>query len=162
MTEAVRAANPMIENYVEGKAVDLDVEKKVLSVQLAHLLEDTRSGDPPIGEIKYDKLVVAVGCKVMTSIVPGAEEHCYKLKSCDDARKLRTAVGECLEFASRPSVAPDSTISDEEAKERSDARRKRLTWVIIGGGKSLQDHCLELNEGGPSRHFTHLFFQFFS
>ena len=135
MTEAVRSANPMIENYIEGKAVDLDVEKKILRVKLEHLLEDTRSGDPSFSEIKYDKLVVAVGCKVMTSIVPGAEEYCYKLKSCDDARKLRTAVGECLEFASRPSVAPDSTIPAEEANKRSEARRKRLTWVIIGGGE---------------------------
>lgn len=134
MTEAVRASNPLIENYIEGKAVDIDVENKVLQVKLEHLLEDTRSGESPISEIKYDKLVVAVGCKVMTRIVPGAEEYCYKLKSCDDARKLRTAVGECLEYASRPCVAPDSTVSAEVAAARKEARRKRLTWVIIGGG----------------------------
>ena len=136
MTEAIRAANPMIENYIEGKAVDVDVENKVLHVKLQDLLEDTRSGEAPVREIAYDKLVVAVGCKPMTHIVPGAEEYCYKLKTAEDARKLRTAVGECLEFASRPSVAPDSTLTDEEAANRAEARRKRLTWVIIGGGKS--------------------------
>ena len=137
IVEAVRAANPSIENYIEGKAVGIDVENRVLRFKLESLLEDTREGDPPMGEIQYDKLVVAVGCKVMTSIVPGAEEYCYKLKSCDDARKLRTAVGECLEFASRPCVAPDSTLSPEEAESRSLARRKRLTWVIIGGGERV-------------------------
>jgi len=144
MTEAVRAANPMIENYVEGKAVDIDIESQVLKVKLEHLLKDTRniggtkdSNDEPVSlmrEIHYDKLVVAVGCKVMTSIVPGAEEYCYKLKTCDDARRLRTAIGECLEYASQPGVSPLSDLSEQEARKRKEARRKRLTWVIIGGG----------------------------
>jgi hypothetical protein len=34
MTEAVRAANPMIEEYVEGKATDINVEKKTITVKL--------------------------------------------------------------------------------------------------------------------------------
>jgi NADH dehydrogenase FAD-containing subunit len=138
MTEAIRAANPLIENYIEGKAVDIDLEKQILSVQLSSLLEDTRSGEPPLSEIHYDKLVVAVGCKVLDTFVPGADKHCYKLKSCDDARKLRTAIGECLEFGSRPCVAPpsekDPMITEEEIMQRAEIRRKRLTWVIVGAG----------------------------
>ena len=134
MTEAARAANPLIENYIEAKAIDVDVVNKTLKIKLETLLEDTRSGEPPISEIQYDKLVVAVGCKVLDTIVKGADKYCYKLKSCEDARKLRAAIGECLEFGSRPCVAPDSTISKEEAQERQKLRRMRLTWVIVGAG----------------------------
>jgi len=134
MTEAVRAANPMIENYIEGKAIDVDVERKSVKVQLQSLLEDSRVGDPPTIDLPYDKLVVGVGCKVADARVPGAAKYAYKLKSCEDARKLRVAIGECLEYASRPEVAPKRNIADMEAAIRQEARRKRLTFCIVGGG----------------------------
>ena len=134
MTEAVRAANPLIENFIEGKAIDIDVDRQILTVKLQDLMEDTRSGEPPLDEIKYDKLVVAVGCKVLDTFVPGADKFTYKLKTTEDARKLRTAIGECLEFGSRPCVAPDSRETKEENLARKELRRKRLTWVIVGAG----------------------------
>jgi hypothetical protein len=87
MTEAVRAANPMIENYLEGKAVDIDLEQKTIKVQLESLLQGLREGEPPLLEISYDKLIVAVGCKVADTLVPGAFENSLRLKSCDDARR---------------------------------------------------------------------------
>jgi len=43
----------------------------------------------------------------------------------DDARRLRTAVGECFEYASRPDVAGPQ--HDEE-------RTQRATFLIVGGG----------------------------
>lgn len=146
MTEAVRASNPMIENYIEGQAVDIDVEKKTIKIKMEELLEGARRGDAPVGDLPYDKLIVAVGCKVFDSFVPGASDYCYRLKSCDDARRLRTAIGECLEFGSRPCVAPDSSVSDEESKERREARLKRLTWVIIGGGPTGVELAGELSD----------------
>ena len=149
MTEAVRASNPMIENYIEGKAVDIDIQKRVLTVKLQELLKDTRPDtgeDNLLRDIHYDKLVVAVGCRVMTKIVPGAEEFCYKLKTCEDARKLRTAIGECLEFANRPGVAPGSDLSLAEASIRKLARKKRLTWVIIGGGPTGVELAGEISD----------------
>ena len=58
MTEAVRAANPMIENYIEGMATDVDLEKQTLKVKLNNLFEGIKEGRAPEIEIKYDKLVV--------------------------------------------------------------------------------------------------------
>ena len=64
MTEAVRSANGMIEEYIEGKAVGVDIEKRKVTVRLNSLLDDYREGDPPEIDLEYDHLVVAVGCKV--------------------------------------------------------------------------------------------------
>jgi len=58
MTEAVRSANPMIENYIEGMATDIDVEQQTLKVKLNSLLEGIKESGAPEIEIKYDKLVV--------------------------------------------------------------------------------------------------------
>ena len=58
MTEAVRAANPMIENYIEGMATAVDLENKTLKVQLNNLFEGIKEAKSPEIEIKYDKLVV--------------------------------------------------------------------------------------------------------
>ena len=58
MTEAVRAANPMIHNYLEGQATDIDVEQKTLKVKMNSLLEGIKESGSPELEIKYDKLVV--------------------------------------------------------------------------------------------------------
>lgn len=124
MTEAVRSANPMIENYVEGKATGVDIQNKKVTVQLNSLLDNVREGDPPTIDLDYDHLVVSVGCKVNTQKVPGAE-NALRLKTTEDAVKLRRAIGECLEYASRPDVA---------GADKAGERRKRATFVIVGGG----------------------------
>jgi len=124
MTEAVRSANGMIEEYIEGKAVGVDVDNKKVTIRLNKLLDDYREGEPPELDLEYDHLVVAVGCKVDDKGVPGASKS-LRLKSCDDARRLRTAVGECFEYASRPGVAGPQ--NDEE-------RTQRATFLIVGGG----------------------------
>jgi NADH dehydrogenase FAD-containing subunit len=52
-------------------------------------------------------------------------EKALRLKTLDDARKLRQAIGECFEYSSRPDVAgPDKT----------QERTNRATIVICGGG----------------------------
>eukprot|EP00569_Conticribra_weissflogii_P012885 CAMPEP_0171380234 /NCGR_PEP_ID=MMETSP0879-20121228/28641_1 /TAXON_ID=67004 /ORGANISM="Thalassiosira weissflogii, Strain CCMP1336" /LENGTH=623 /DNA_ID=CAMNT_0011891241 /DNA_START=145 /DNA_END=2013 /DNA_ORIENTATION=+ len=124
MTESVRSANGMIEEYIEGKAVGLDLERKKVTVKLNSLLKEFRGGDPPTLDLEYDHLVVAVGCKVDDKGVPGASKA-LRLKTCDDARRLRTAVGECFEYASRPDVA-----GPEYEKERT----QRATFLVVGGG----------------------------
>jgi Pyridine nucleotide-disulphide oxidoreductase len=134
MTEAVRAANPMIENYLEGTATDIDVQNQVLTVKLVSLLDDLREGDPPTIQVQYDKLICAVGCKVADSMVKGAYENSLRLKTCDDARRLRTAVGETFEYASRPDVKDAPNLADIERDLRREERRKRLTFAIVGGG----------------------------
>lgn len=75
-----------------------------------------------------------MGCKVADSLVPGAFENSLRLKTCDDARRLRTAVGEALEYASRPEVKDAKNLADSERDLRRAERRKRLTFAIVGGG----------------------------
>jgi NADH dehydrogenase FAD-containing subunit len=71
MTEAVRSANGMIEEYIEGKAVGVDVEKRTVRIKLNSLLDKYRECEPPEMELEYDTLVCAVGCKVDDKNVPG-------------------------------------------------------------------------------------------
>jgi len=126
MTEAVRAANPLIHEYVEGKATAVDVHNKTVTVRLNNLLKDMSDLESPTISLEYDHLVCAVGSKVDDRGVPGADKA-LRLKSTDDARKLRTAIGECFEYASRPDVAGKSP---ELVQERS----RRVTFLIVGGG----------------------------
>lgn len=146
MTEAVRAANPMIDNYIEGSATSIDIQQKILKVQLNSLLVGIREGDPPEITIAYDKLIVAVGVKVADSVVPGAFEYSLRLKTCDDARRLRTAVGEALEFASRPDVKDDPLLPTLERERRQRERRKRVTFAIVGGGPTGVELAGELTD----------------
>lgn len=138
MTEAVRASNPMIDNYIEGSATDIDVKQKVITIQLKSILDSSsnEAQSPKPIQVKYDKLIVAVGCKVADSMVPGAKEYALRLKSCDDARRLRTAIGEAFEYASRPDVRDDDgkILSQLERQARRNERQHRLTFCIVGGG----------------------------
>mmetsp|Transcript_6116 Transcript_6116/g.12256 ORF Transcript_6116/g.12256 Transcript_6116/m.12256 type:complete len:703 (+) Transcript_6116:114-2222(+) len=140
MTESVRDANPHMEDYIEGKAIDVDVHQKKVKIQLNSLLAGVEEGDPPVVEVDYDHLIVAVGNQVHDSNVPGAKERCLRLKSCEDARRLRTAIGEAFEYASRPGL------SDEE-------RTRRVTFTVIGGGPTgvelageLSDFCHDITQ----------------
>jgi NADH dehydrogenase FAD-containing subunit len=138
MTEAVRASNPMIE-FLEGKAVNVNVEEKTITVELISLLEDVYKGCPPPDpiELHYDTLICAVGTQVKTSMVPGAGQHCYYLKSCEDSRRLRAAIGEAFEYASRPDVAGPA---------HQEERRRRVTFCIVGGGPTGVELAGELSD----------------
>ena len=135
MTEAVRAANPMIDQFYEGKAIDIDPNKKTVTVQLESLLHGIKEGKTPVIDVPYDKLVVSVGCKVLDDIVPGAYKYCLRLKTIDDARLLRDSVGESFEFASRPDVSDKPMLTESEAATRREERRRRVTFTIVGGGR---------------------------
>ncbi|KAL3918313.1 MAG: hypothetical protein SGILL_004299 [Bacillariaceae sp.] len=136
MTEAVRSSNPLMEDYLEGKAVDVNVQDKTVTVKLNSLLDNVREGEPPQFDLKYDSLVVSVGCKVDGRGVPGVEKA-LRLKTLDDARQLRQAVGECFEYSSRPDVA-----GPEKTKERTD----RATIVICGGGPTGVELAGEIHD----------------
>jgi NADH dehydrogenase FAD-containing subunit len=145
MTEAVRAANPMIDGYMEGAAVDVDLERRVVRVQLNSLLDDLNDKNgptAPIIDVPYDKLVVAVGAKVADAKVPGADAHCLRLKTCEDARRLRANLGEAFEYASRLDVVGTHQQSEEQEKEK----RRRVTLLIVGGGPTGVELAGELSD----------------
>jgi NADH dehydrogenase FAD-containing subunit len=123
-------------DYLQGKAVDVDIANKKVTVKLNSLLDEVREGEPPLLELDYDHLVVSVGCKVDSKGVPGAEKA-LKLKSLDDARKLRQAIGECFEYSSRPDVA---------GPEHAEKRRERSTFLVVGGGPTGVEISGELHD----------------
>jgi len=134
MTEAVRAANPLIDDYLEGTATGVDVEEKIVRVRLSNLLEGVREEDPPELEVAYDHLICSVGCRVNDRGVPGAG-RALRLKSVDDARHLRKSIGECFEYASRPDVSGPENCAE---------RRSRATFLIVGGGPTGVELTAEL------------------
>lgn len=131
MTEAIRRSNPTIDNYIEGRAIGIDVENKEVEIQLTSLLTGVtpkrQENEPKFMKLKYDHLICAVGTQVRSSMVPGAQEYCLNLKTTQDSKLLRTAIGEALEYASRPDVRGNDPASVEE-------RRRRVRFVIVGGG----------------------------
>jgi len=143
MTEAIRASNPTIDNYIEGKAIGVDPENKELTVELTTLRnrfsEDKEDAGPSIIKLNYDYLIAAVGTQVRSSIVPGAQKYCFNLKTTQDSKLLRTAIGEALEFASRPDVRGNDLASIAE-------RRRRVRFVIIGGGPTGVELAGEIND----------------
>lgn len=146
MTEAVRAANPMISEYLEGAATAINVQDKTVTVQLNPLPEvaieeakglvngssNNQENSAPVVTLQYDNLVVAVGARVDDRGVPGAEK-CLRLKTTDDAKRLRNAVGQALEYASRPNLTPEE-------------RARRVTILIVGGGPTGVELAGELHD----------------
>ncbi|GAA5928105.1 hypothetical protein JCM3775_002818 [Rhodotorula graminis] len=84
-------------------------------------------------ELKYDKLVIAVGCYSATFGIPGVSAHAYFLKDVRDAAKIRQRILECFELACQP------TVTDDE-------RRNLLNFVIVGGGPTGVEFAGELHD----------------
>ncbi|KZT23831.1 FAD/NAD-P-binding domain-containing protein [Neolentinus lepideus HHB14362 ss-1] len=99
-------------------------------------LDDTTTGFPGTGttfQLKYDKLVIAVGAYSQTFGIPGVKEHAYFLKDVKDARAIRTRLLECLEQASQP------FLTDEQ-------RKSLLHFCVVGGGPTGVEFSAELRD----------------
>jgi NADH dehydrogenase len=83
-------------------------------------------------EVRYDHLVVALGQGVDLSRTPGLEEHALKMKTLEDARRLREHVIEQLEHAQVSQVPA--------------TKRGALTFTVIGGGFSGVETVGEMKE----------------
>lgn len=166
MTEPIRVTNPLIDNFVEGRAVGVDVDNKVLTVQTSSLgtVMNTFRGiassapcklDVPVIEagsdcasrtieLTYDYLICAVGTSVRSSIVAGAKENCFNLKTSQDSKRLRTAIGEALEYASRPDVQDSYYTNPEEKEQARQERQRRVRFALVGGGPTGVEMAGEL------------------
>jgi NADH dehydrogenase FAD-containing subunit len=99
-----------------------------------NIKRDDSMGAGTVIELNYDYLLCAVGTAARSSIVPGAKDYCFNLKTSQDSKRLRTAIGEALEFASRPDVQ-EFYYEDEEMQMQARAeRRRRVRICIVGGG----------------------------
>ena len=83
--------------------------------------------------MRYDKLVIAVGCYSQTFDTPGVKENALFLKDVGDARKIRKRLLACFEAASLP------TTSDE-------MKRSLLRMVVVGGGPTGIEFSSELHD----------------
>ncbi|KAG6910222.1 hypothetical protein DXG01_012357 [Tephrocybe rancida] len=112
--------------------------------------KDAQSDVAPVDNtpfnLKYDKLVIAVGAYSQTFNIPGVKENALFLKDVKDARAIRSRILECFEQANQP------TISDDE-------RRKLLNFCIVGGGPTGVEFSAELHDllhTDIARHFPAL------
>ncbi|EOA18582.1 hypothetical protein CARUB_v10007154mg [Capsella rubella] len=81
----------------------------------------------------YDYLIVAVGAQVNTFGTPGVLENCHFLKEVEDAQRIRRGVIDCFEKAILPGLTEDQ-------------RRRKLHFVIVGGGPTGVEFAAELHD----------------
>lgn len=109
---------------MEGKAVDIDLDNKLLEIQ----------GCNGQGNfyVPYDKLIVAVGATSMTHGVEGIE-NTMSLKTIKDAMAIRHKVTENVEKACLPTTTPEE-------------RKRLLSFVVCGGGPTGVEFAAELSD----------------
>ena len=83
--------------------------------------------------VKYDKLVIAVGCYSQTFGTPGVKENALFLKDVNDARRIRRRILDLFELAKLPFL-PDTT------------RRHLLHFAIVGGGPTGMEFAACLHD----------------
>lgn len=109
-------------HFLEAKAVDIDLDQKMVEVKSAN-------GDEHF-YVPYDKLVVAVGA---TSITHGIEgiENTLQLKTIHDALAVRRKIMINVEQACLPTTTPEE-------------RKRLLSFVVCGGGPTGTEYAAEL------------------
>ena len=83
--------------------------------------------------LKYDALVLAVGCETATFNVPGVigNDRVFFLKQLKDARNIRNRLIDCFERASSPACTAEE-------------KKRLLTFVVVGGGQTSVEFASEL------------------
>ncbi|CAG7851984.1 External alternative NAD(P)H-ubiquinone oxidoreductase B1, mitochondrial; AltName: Full=External alternative NADH dehydrogenase NDB1; AltName: Full=NADH:ubiquinone reductase (non-electrogenic) NDB1; Flags: Precursor [Serendipita indica DSM 11827] len=112
-------------HFLNGYAVDL-----VMSEQLVEVETVASDGMKKRLYVPYDKLVIAVGSVSSTHGVPGLE-HCFQLKTINDARNIKRRLFDNFETASLPTTTPEE-------------RKRLLTFVICGGGPTGVETAAEI------------------
>lgn len=93
-------------SYRIGEVKEIDTKRKVVVTQYE--------------TIAYDKLIIASGTTNNFFNLPELEKSVYTLKSASEALRIRDAVLQRLEIAS--------------LEQSAEARRKLLSFVVVGGG----------------------------
>ncbi len=82
--------------------------------------------------ISYDYAVIATGAVTNFYGIPGAQEHSLVLKNLADAIEIREQIIDAVEDAS--------------CIESADERKKKLTFVVVGGGATGVEMVAEMAE----------------
>ena len=117
---------------------------RVTAVDLAARTATVQPAEGAAFEEGFDTLVVALGAISRTAPVPGLVEHAVGFKTIAEAIHLRNHVLQQLELA--------STVDDPAE------RRRRLTFVFVGGGYAGVEAMAELEDlvRDASRHYPTL------
>lgn len=125
LIEPVRKITARIKaHFVEGRAADIDLEHKLVEVQGCN-------GDENF-YVPYDKLIVAVGATSMTHGVEGID-NTVRLKTIQDAMRIRHLVTENVEKACLPTTSPEE-------------RKRLLSFVVCGGGPTGVEFAAEMSD----------------
>lgn len=116
-------------SFLMGHVHDVDFEEQIVYTKQQ--------------QIPYDYLVLALGSASTYFGIPGAREHSFALKTIEEGIALRNHILRCFELAL------------QEADEAR--RRRRLTFVIVGGGPTGVEYAGALSEliYGPLRKDYH-------
>lgn len=131
-------------SFVQGWGFDVDLYNKTVTIEEAiadpnqslaltsshhegkdetqlqlEKVSKTRKGQ--LFDLKYDKLVIAVGAYLQTFNTPGVRENANFLKDVGDARKIRKRLLECFETAALPTTP-------------NNIRKQLLHFAVVGGG----------------------------
>lgn len=109
-------AYPIRAFFRDNKNVDLFMAKAQGVDQARNVLLTNH------GEIPYDYLILAAGATTNFFGMKSVEEHCYGMKTIQEALKIRNHVLHEFERANKP-----NEVSPAE-------RKKILTFVVVGGG----------------------------
>jgi NADH dehydrogenase FAD-containing subunit len=87
----------------------------------------------PTFPVKYDKLVIAVGCYSQTFGTPGVKENALFLKDVNDARRIRRRILDLFELAKLPFL-PEQT------------KCHLLHFAVVGGGPTGMEFAASLSD----------------
>ncbi|KAL7561386.1 hypothetical protein ACA910_001395 [Epithemia clementina (nom. ined.)] len=132
ITEPIRKINRHVQ-FLEATATNIHPERQTVACESVVCGSNSLCCEIEEFTVDYDRLVVTVGAQTNTFGIPGVREHCNFLKQVEDARRIRTALVNCLERANLPGL------SDDE-------KRNDLTFVVIGAGPTGIEFAAELRD----------------
>lgn len=86
--EPIRTARSHL-NYIQADCVRVDVERKLVNCEGIYAHREGDLAVKPKFDVRFDKLVIAVGAVTNTFNIPGVDKYCYMLKQLSDARAIR-------------------------------------------------------------------------
>lgn len=127
-----------LDEFHQAWASSIDFKNKTIRVEANERGDVSAATNKPQikGEefdVKYDKLIIAVGCYSQTFGIEGVKEHAHFLRDVGDARAIRLQILQAFETAGLPTTS---------IKER----KKLLHFAIVGGGPTGIEFAAELHD----------------